>query len=128
MIKTRFDTEKLKEAEVRTSFQIQVHNRFEALNLGEEETPDVDDRLEKIEAVLVEAAEETLGFARPRRGEDWYDGDCRLASQDCKKAKERWEKERDDDSRDTLREKRRIAKRLFKMKNKEKLENELNEI
>ena len=64
----RFEVSKLKDLEVRSAFKLALHNRFEGLQMEEEELS-VDDEWRLIEQGYVETCEQVLGRAKPNRKE-----------------------------------------------------------
>ena len=66
----RFEVSKLKDLEVRSTFKLALHNRFEGLQqLMEEKELSVDDEWRLIEQGYVETCEQVLGGAKPNRKE-----------------------------------------------------------
>ena len=64
----RFEISKLKDLEVRSTFKLALHDRFEGLQqLMEEEELSVDDEWRLIEQGYVETCEQVLGRAKPNR-------------------------------------------------------------
>ena len=66
----RFEVSKLKDLELRSTFKLALHNRFEGLQqLMEEEKLSVDDEWRLIEQDYVETSKQVLGRAKPNRKE-----------------------------------------------------------
>ena len=66
----RFEVSKLKDLELRSTFKLALHNRFEGLQqLMEEEELSVDDEWRLIEQDYVETSKQVLGRAKPNRQE-----------------------------------------------------------
>ncbi|XP_076045216.1 uncharacterized protein LOC143027672 [Oratosquilla oratoria] len=126
----KFDTYKLQRERVRMDYRIELNNRFDVLNLlseGEEE--DVNSILKNIEEIVVESAKEIIGHETRRRKEEWYDEECREASREVRRTREKYLRNTDDqESRESLTLCRSRAKRLFKRKKNEHLERELDRI
>ena len=68
--RVRFEVSKLKDLELRSTFKLALHNRFEGLQqLMEEEELSVDDEWRLIEQGYVETCKQVLGRAKPNRKE-----------------------------------------------------------
>ena len=68
--RVRFEVSKLKDLELRSTFKLALHNRFEGLQqLMEEEELSVDDEWRLIEQGYVETCKQVLGRAKPKRKE-----------------------------------------------------------
>ena len=73
--RVRFEVSKLKDLEVRNTFKLALHNRFEGLQqLMEKEELSVDDEWRQIEQGYVETCEQVLGRAKASRKE-WISKD-----------------------------------------------------
>ena len=71
----RFNWRKLNEPEVREQYQIEITNRFAALeNLKDEE--DVDRTWENIIENIKTSAEESLGLHELKQNKPWFDEEC----------------------------------------------------
>jgi len=71
----RFNFRKLNEPEVREQYQIEITNRFAALeNLNDEE--DVYRTWENIKENIQTSAKESLGLHELKQNEPWFDEEC----------------------------------------------------
>jgi len=71
----RFNFGKLNEPEVREQYQIEITNRFAALeNLNNDE--DVDRTWENIKENIQTTAKETLGLHELKQNKPWFDEEC----------------------------------------------------
>jgi len=71
----RFNLKKLNEPEVREQYQIEVTNRFAALeNLNDGE--DVDRTWENIKENIQTSAKESLGLQELKQNKPWFDEEC----------------------------------------------------
>jgi hypothetical protein len=71
----RFNLKKLSEREFRKQFQIEISNRFEALeNLNDSE--DVNRYWENIRENIKISAKETLGLYGQKQHKPWFDEEC----------------------------------------------------
>jgi hypothetical protein len=85
----RFNLKKLSEREVRKQFQIEISNRFEALeNLNDSE--DVNRAWENIRENIKISAKETLGLHTQKQHKPWFDGECSQVLGQRKQAKMQW--------------------------------------
>ncbi|XP_064111377.1 craniofacial development protein 2-like [Macrobrachium nipponense] len=79
-----------------------------------------------IEQIVVEAAEETIGYVKSTRNKHWFGGDCRrIIASERKRTKDRILAEQElSDTRRQFREKRRAATRINRRKKREALNKE----
>jgi hypothetical protein len=82
----RFNLKNLSEMEVRKQFQIEISNRFEALeNLNDSE--DINKAWENIRDDIKISAKETLGLYRQKQRKPWFDEECSQVLDQRKQAK-----------------------------------------
>ncbi|XP_068233558.1 uncharacterized protein [Palaemon carinicauda] len=117
--------EKLEETDVRNAYAINVQNRFGRLK-EEEITSD----WETIKSVVTEAAMESIGpCINARRGNNWFDEECRGAAERRKRRRMKWIEERaNTDKREDLRVSRNLATSTNRRKKREQVGEELREI
>jgi hypothetical protein len=85
----RFNPRKLKELEVKEKYQIEITNRFAALeNLGVDE--DVNRAWENIKGNIKISAKESLGLRKLKRHKPWFDEGCAGFLDQRKQAKMQW--------------------------------------
>jgi hypothetical protein len=71
----RFNLRKLKEPEVREQYQIEIRNRFAALeNLSDDE--DVDRTWENIKENIKTSVKESLRLHKLKQNKPWFDEEC----------------------------------------------------
>jgi DNA repair ATPase RecN len=82
----RFNLKKLSEMEVRKEFEIEISNRFEALeNLNDSE--DINRAWENIRENIKISAKETLGLYTQKQHKPWFDEECSQVLGQRKQAK-----------------------------------------
>ncbi|XP_068229077.1 uncharacterized protein [Palaemon carinicauda] len=76
--RNRFDVEKLKEVAVKNNFQIKLANRFQMLEILDNDAngENVNTKWQAIEETVKTAAEGEVGYIQ-RRNAHWYDNECR---------------------------------------------------
>jgi len=85
----RFNLRKLNEPEVREQYQIEVTNRFAALeNLNDDE--DVNRTWENIQENIQTSAKESLGLHELKQNKPWFDEGCLGFLDQRKRAKTHW--------------------------------------
>jgi hypothetical protein len=85
----RFNLRKLNEPEVREQYQIEITNRFAALeNLSDDE--DVDRTWENIKENIRTSAKESLGLHELMQNKPWFDEECLGFLGQRKRAKMQW--------------------------------------
>jgi len=87
--KQRFNLRKLNEPEVRDQNQIEITNRFAALeNLNDDE--DVNRTWENIKENIQTSAKESLGLHELKQNKPWFDEECLGFLDQRKRAKMQW--------------------------------------
>jgi uncharacterized protein YwgA len=85
----RFNLRKLNEPEVREQYQIEIRNRFAALeNLSDDE--DVDRTWGNIKEIIKTSAKESLGLHELKQNKPWFDEECLGFLDRRKRAKMQW--------------------------------------
>ena len=85
----RFNLRKLNEPEVREQYQIEIRNRFAALeNLSDDE--DVDRTWGNIKEIIKTSAKESLGLHELKQNKPWFDEECLGFLDHRKGAKMQW--------------------------------------
>ena len=114
----RFNLKKLSEIEVRKRFQIEISNRFAALeNLYD--SGDINRTWKKNKENIKVSAKETLGLYRWKQHKPWFDEECSQFLGQRKQAKMQWLQETNQSNLDKLNSARREASRHFRNKKKE---------
>ena len=113
----RFNLGKLKELEVKEKYQIEITNRFAALeNLKVDK--DVNRVWENIKENIKTAAKESLGFQEWKQHKPWFDKECVDFLDQRKQAKMQWIQDPSRSNVDNLNNIRRDANRHFRNKKK----------
>jgi len=111
----RFNLRKLNELEVRKQYQIQITNRFAALeNLTDGE--DINRAWENIKENIKTSAKESLGLCELKQHKPWFDEECLGFLDQRKQAKMQWVHDRSQSNVDNLNNVRHKASRHFRNK------------
>ena len=122
----RFNLRKLQEPEVKEKYQIEITNRFAALeNLNVEK--DVNRVCENIKENIKTSAKESLGLHEWKQHKPWFDKECVDFLDQKKQAKMQWIRDPSQSNVDNLNI-RRDASRHFRNKKKEYLEVKIEEL
>ena len=115
----KFNLRKLNELEVRKQYQIEITNRFAALeNLSDGE--DINRAWENIKEIIKTSAKENLGMHELKQFKPWFDDECLGFLDQRKQAKMQWVLDRSQSNVDNLNNVRHEASRHFR--NKKKME------
>ena len=113
----RFDLRKLNEPEVREQYQIEITNRFAALeNVNDEE--DVHRTWENIKENIKTSAEESLGLHELKQNKPWFDEECLGFLDQRKRGKMQWIQDPSQGNVDILNNVIREVSRHFRDKKK----------
>ena len=113
----RFNLRKLNELEVRKQYQIDITNRFAALeNLNDDE--DVNRTWENIKENIKTSAKESLGLHELKQHKPWFDEECLGFLDQRKRAKMQWVQDPSQSNVDNLNNVRRNVSRHFRNKKK----------
>jgi len=119
----RFNLRKLNEPEVREQHQIEITNRFAALeNLSDDE--EVDRTWKNIKENIKTSAKVSLGLHELKQNKPWFDEECLGFLDQRKRAKMQWIQDPNQSNVDNLNNVRREVSRHFR--NKKKAYRELN--
>jgi len=123
----RFNLRKLNEPEVREQYQIEITNRFSALeNVNDDE--DVDRTWENIKENIHTSAKESLGLHELKQNKPWFDEKCLGFLDQRKRAKMQWIQDPSQNSVDVLNSVRREVSRHFRSKKKAYLRAKIEEL
>jgi len=123
----RFNLRKLNEPQVREQYQIEITNRFAALeNLNDYE--DVNRIWENIKENIQTAAEESLGVHELKQNKPWFGEECLGFLDQMKRAKMQWIQDPRQSNVDILNNVRREVSRHFRDKKKAYMRVEIEEI
>ena len=113
--KQRFNLRKLNEPEVREHYQIEIRNRFAALeNLSDDE--DVDRTWGNIKEIIKTLAIESLGLHELKQNKHWFDEECLGILDHREQAKMQWIQDPSRSKLDNLNSVRREVSRHFRKK------------
>jgi len=123
----RFNSRKLNEPEVREQYQIEITNRFAALeNLSDGEG--VDRTWENIKENITISAKESLGLHELKQNKPWFDEECLGFLDQRKRAKMQWIQDPSQSNIDNLNNVRREVSRHFRNKKKACLRAKIEEL
>jgi uncharacterized protein YPO0396 len=123
----RFNLRKLNEPEDRQQYQIEITNRFAALeNLNDDE--DVDRNWENIKENIQTSAKESLGLHELKQNKPWLDEECLGFLDQRKRAKMQWTKDPSQSNVDILNNVRSEVSRHFRNKNKADIRSKIEEL
>jgi hypothetical protein len=123
----RFNLKKLNGLEVRRQYQIEITNRFAALeNLSDDE--DKNRTWESIEENIKTSAKGSLVLHERKQHKPWFDEDCLGILDQRKQAKMQWIQDPNQSNVDNLNNVRRDARRHFRNKKKAYLKAEIEEL
>jgi len=113
----RFNLRKLNEPEVREQYQIEITNRFAALeNLNDDE--DVNRTWENIKENIQTSAKESLDLHELKQNKPWFDEECLGFLDQRKRANLQWIQDPNQSNVDIVKNVRREVSRHFRDKNK----------
>jgi hypothetical protein len=123
----RFNLSKLKELEVREQYQIEIRNRFAALeNLNEDE--DVNRTWENIKENTKTSAKESIGMHEWKQHKPWFDEECLDFLDQRRQAKMQCAQDPCQSNVDNLNSVRREVSRHFRNKKKVYLRAKIEEL
>jgi hypothetical protein len=122
-----FNLKKVSEMEVRKQFQIEISNRFSALeNLNDSE--DINSVWENIKENIKISAKETLGLYGQKQHKPGFDEECSQVLGQMKQAKMQWLQDSNQSNLDDLNNARHEASRHFRNKKREYPKAKTNEL
>ena len=123
----RFNLRKLNELEVRKQYQIEITNRFAALeNLNDDE--DVNRTWENIKENIKTSAKESLCLHELKQHKPWFDEECLGFLDQRKRAEMQWVQDPSQSDVDNLNNVRREVSRHFRNKKKAYLRAKIEEL
>ena len=109
----RFNLRKLNEPEVKEEYQIEITNRFAALeNLNENE--DINRTWENIKENILTSVQESLGLYEFKQNNPWFDEECLGLLNQRKRTKMKWIQDPSQSNLDSLNNVRREVSRHFR--------------
>ena len=116
---------KLNEPEVREQYQIEIINRFAALENSDD---DINRTWENIKENIQTSAKESLGLHELKQNKPWFDDECLGLLDQRKWAKMQWIQDPSQSNVDNLNKVRREVSRLFRNKKKAYLRAKIEEL
>jgi hypothetical protein len=114
----RFDLKKLDDVAVKEKYQVEISNRFAALE-SLDETFDINNALESIRENIKTSAKENLGYQKLKHNKPWFDDECSKLIDQQKQAKLQWLQNPNQTNGDNLQNLRCETSRIFRNKKKE---------
>jgi hypothetical protein len=122
----RFNQRKLNDIEVKEKYQLEISNRFAALeNL--DESLNINSGWESIRENTKISAEENVGYHRLKHNKPWFDDECSKLIDQQKQAKLQWLQNPSQISGDNLQNLRWETSRTFRNEKREYLKDKINE-
>jgi len=123
----RFNLRKLNEPEVKEEYQIEITNRFAALeNLNENE--DINRTWENIKENILTSVQESLGLYEFKQNNPWFDEECLGLLNQRKRTKMKWIQDPSQSNLDSLNNVRREVSRHFRNRKRAYLRAEIEEL
>jgi len=123
----RFNLRKLSELEVREQYQIEITNRFAALeSLSDDE--DINRAWENIKEYIKTSAKESLDLQELKQHKPWFDEECLGFLDQRKQAKMHWVQDPSQSNVDILNSVRHDASRHFRIEKKAYLKGKIEEL
>jgi hypothetical protein len=123
----RFDLKKLDDVEVKEKYQVEIKNRFAALE-SLAESFDLHNVWESIRENIKTSAKENLGYQKLKHNKPWFEDECSKLIDQRKQAKLQWLQNPDQINRDILQNVRRETSRIFRNKKREHMKGKINEL
>jgi hypothetical protein len=123
----RFDLKKLNDVEVKEKYQVEISNRFPALE-SLDESFDMDNAWESIRENIKTSAKENLGYQKLKHNKPWFDDECSKLTNERKQAKLQWLQNPNQINRVTLQKVRHETTRIFRNEKREHLKGKINEL
>jgi hypothetical protein len=122
-----FDLKKLDVLEAKENFQIEISNRFAALETFGRSF-DINNAWESITENIKTSAKDNLGYQKLKHNKPWLDDECSKLIDQRKQAKLQWLQYRSQMNRSNLQNLRRETSRTFRNKKMEHLKGKINEL
>jgi len=123
----RFNLRKLNEPEVREQYQIEITNRFAALENSDNDG-DVNRTWENIKENIQTSTKESLGLVEFKQNKTWFDEECLGFLDQRKRAKIQWIQDPSQSNVENLNKVRREVSRHFRNKKKAYLRAKIEEL
>jgi hypothetical protein len=123
----RLDLKKLDDVEVKEKYQVEISNRFAALE-SLVESFDINNAWGNIREIIKTLAKENLGYQNLKHNKPRYDDECSKLIDQRKQAKLQRLQNPNQINRDYLQNLRRKTSRIFRNKKREYLKGKINEL
>jgi hypothetical protein len=117
----------LYDVEVKEKYQVEISNRFAALE-SLDESFDINNAWESIRENIKTSAKENLGYQKLKHNKPWFDDECSKLTDQQKQAKIQWLQNPNQINRDNLQNLRHETNRIFRNKKREYLKGKINEL
>jgi hypothetical protein len=114
----RFDPKKLNDIEVKEKYQVEISNRFAALE-SSDESFHINNAWESIRENIKTSAKENLGYQKLKHNKPWFDDECSKLIHQRKQAKLQWLQNPNQTNRDNLQNIRHETSRIFRNKKRD---------
>jgi hypothetical protein len=123
----RFDLKNLDDVEVKEQYQVEISNRFAALE-SLDESFDINNAWESITENIKTSAEDNLGYQKLKHNKPWFDDECSKLIDQWKQTKLQWLQNPNQISGDNLQNLRRKTSRTFRNNEREYFKGKINEL
>jgi hypothetical protein len=123
----RFNLKKLNDVEGKEQFRVEVSNRFAAKEDLDTEM-EINSAWETIRENIKTSAKESLGYLELKKHKPWFNEGCSKLLDQRKQVKLQWLQDPSEINGDNLNNVRREASRHFRNKEREYLEDKINEL
>jgi hypothetical protein len=111
----RFDLKKLNDVQVKEKYQVEISNRFAALE-SLNESFDINNAWEGIRENIKTSAKDNLGYQKLKHNKPWFDYECSKLVDQQKQAKLQWLQNQNQINGDNLKNFKRETSRIFRNK------------
>jgi hypothetical protein len=123
----RFDLKKLDDVEVKEKYQVEISNRFAALE-SLDQSIDTNYAWESIRENIKTSAKYNPGYQKLKHNKQWFDDECSKLIDQRKQGKLQWLQNPSQINGDNLQKLRRETSRIFRKKKKEYLKGKIYEL
>jgi hypothetical protein len=123
----RFDLKKLDVINVKEKYQVEISNRFAALE-SLDKNFDINNAWESISENIKTSAKENLGYQKLKHNKLWFDDECSKLTDQLKQDKLQWLQNPNQINRDILQNIRRETSRIFRKMKWEYMKGKINEL
>jgi hypothetical protein len=123
----RFDLKKLGDVEVKEKYQVELSNRFAALE-SLDKSFDINNAWESIRENIKPSSKEKLGYQNLKHNKPWFDYECSKLIDQRKQAKLQWLQNLNQINANNVQNLRRETSRTFRNKKREYMKGKINEL